>query len=127
MHQNQWLAAIEGLHADGLHQFQIPSPFPLDRVMMSQMHTFWNLSQGTESEQGGWAKGPTPDGLGTFEYLTDPQPLTDDTGEKQPGDPRLHGTPKQPMPAVSEGPNPMEGQKVPDSVDKDAVKKSAKA
>jgi hypothetical protein len=47
MHQNQWLAAIEGLHADGLHQFQIPTPFPLGRVMMSRMHTYWNLSRGT--------------------------------------------------------------------------------
>ncbi len=40
MHQNQWQAAIEEVQADGLHEFQIPSPFPLDRVMLSQAYTF---------------------------------------------------------------------------------------
>lgn len=107
MHQNQWQAAIDELRADGIDDFIVPGTLPLDRVMMSQAHTFWNLSQGTESQQGRWAQGPTPDGKGEFEYVADPGPLTTDTGDLPPGDPRLHGTAKQPMPPLSSaGPNP---------------------
>jgi Mn-containing catalase len=124
MHQNQWQAAIEGVQADGLHEFQIPSPFPLDRVMLSQAYTFWNCSQGTESEQGRWAHGPTPDGNAEFSYLADPKPLSQDTGELSQSDPRLHGTPKQPMPPMSTGPNPVSGQEIPTNVKKDAVAKN---
>jgi Mn-containing catalase len=100
MHQNQWQAAIDELRADGLEQFLVPGTFPKDRVMMSQARTFWNLSQGTESEQGSWAQGPTPDGLQQFEYVADPAPLTTDTGDLPPADPRLHGTDRQPMPEL---------------------------
>lgn len=125
MHQNQWQAAIKELEADGLHEFQVPSPFPYERVMMSQAYTFWNCSQGTASQEGRWAKGPTPDGHAEFEYLTDPKPLTQDMGLLESPDPRLHGTMKKPMPAVSEGPNPREGQQVPPNVKKEALQKTA--
>jgi Mn-containing catalase len=125
MHQNQWAAAIEELEADGLHQFQIPSPFPFDRVKMDQLYTFWNCSAGTASQEGRWASGKTPDGHGEFQYLEDPQPLTSDVGQLEQGDPRLHGTPKAPLPAVSEGPNPREGQDVPSNIKKTDVKKTA--
>lgn len=121
MHQNQWQAAIEELEADGLHQFRIPSPFPMDRVNLSQLYAFWNLSAGTESQDGRWATGPTPDGDGEFQYLADPKPLTDDVGALEQADPRLHGTPKAPMPPMATGPNPVADQKVPSNVHKDAV------
>jgi Mn-containing catalase len=110
MHQNQWAAAIAELEADGLENFVVPTTFPVDRVMVSQAYTFWNLSQGEESGQGRWAQGPSMDGRGEFQYLADPQPLSDDTGEAPPPDPRLHGTAKQPMPPVSSGPNPRSEQ-----------------
>jgi Mn-containing catalase len=131
MHQNQWQAAIEELEADGLHQFRIPSPFPMDRVNLSQLYAFWNCSQGTESQEGRWAKGPTPDGDGEFQYLADPKPLTDDVGALEQADPRLHGTPKAPMPPMATGPNPVAGQKIPANVDKkvlasDGAAKAAK-
>ena len=126
MHQNQWAAAIEELQADGLHEFQIPSPYPLDRVDLSQAHAFWNLSEGTASKEGRWASGPTPDGKGTFEYLEDPKPLTDDLGLLPNPDPRLDATPKEPTPTMVSGPNPFEGQKIPDSFDKKAVEASKK-
>lgn len=127
MHQNQWQAAIEEIQADGLHQFQVPSPFPLDRVNLSQAYTFWNCSKGTASEEGRWASGPTPDGNGEFVYLTDPAPLTDDIGELSEPDPRLHGTPKQPMPPMSSGPNPVSDQDIPKNVNKKAVTSDGKA
>jgi len=126
MHQNQWQAAIEEIQADGLHEFQIPSPFPLDRIDLSQMHTFWNLSEGTESKDGRWANGPTPDGKGNFEYLEKPAPLTDDRGLLPNPDPRLGATPKEPMPVEYSGPNPVKDQKIPGSVDKKAVEASKK-
>jgi Mn-containing catalase len=107
MHQNQWAAAIEELRADGLHDFIVPGTMPKDRIRMDQAHTFWNLSAGEESGEGRWAKGPTPDGLGQFEYLAKPTPLTTDTGEAPQPDPRLHGTAKMPVPPTSSGPNPV--------------------
>ena len=107
MHQNQWQAALDDLRKDGLEDFLVPGKFPKDRIMMSQAGTFWNCSQGTDSQQGGWASGPRPDGLGEFTYLTDPAPLSSDTGDLPPADPRLNGTAKQPMPELSvAGPNP---------------------
>jgi hypothetical protein len=52
--------------------------------------------------------------------------LSTDVGKLSPPDPRLHGTPPKPMPPVSEGPNPREGQKVPASVNKGAVTHNGK-
>jgi Mn-containing catalase len=121
MHQNQWQAAIEELQADGLHEFMVPSPFPLDRVDLSQVHTFWNCSEGTASQEGRWAQGPTPDGTGEFTYLTDPKPLSNDVGDLSQGEPLFHGTPKMPMPPVSSGPNPVSGQEIPETMDKKSV------
>ncbi len=109
MHQNQWAAAIEELNADGLEDFIVPGTMPLDRVRMDQAHTFWNCSAGEESGQGRWAQGQTIDGLGQFQYLANPQPLTNDNGMAPQPDPRLHGTAKQPTPPVASGPNPVAG------------------
>ena len=107
MHQNQWAAAIEELQADGLEDFLVPGTLPLERVRMDQAHTFWNCSAGTESGQGRWAQGPTPDGLGEFEYFADPRPLTTDMGIAPQPNPLLHGTDKMPTPPISSGPNPV--------------------
>jgi Mn-containing catalase len=100
MHQNQWLAAIEELIADGLDRTPVPSTFPQDREMQMVSYQYWNLSEGNESQQGRWAAGTSPDGRGQFEYLADPQPL----GEEPvlgTVDPRLHGTAKVPMPTTA--------------------------
>ncbi|HET7093763.1 MAG TPA: manganese catalase family protein, partial [Thermomicrobiales bacterium] len=106
MHQNQWAAAIDELQADGLADFIVPGTMPFERVRQDQAHVFWNLSAGTESGQGRWAQGPAPDGLGDFQYLAEPRPLTSDRGEVPQPDPLLHGTAKQPTPPGSWGPNP---------------------
>jgi Mn-containing catalase len=108
MHQNQWAAAIEQLRADGLEEFIVPGTMPLDRIQMDQARVFWNCSEGTESEQGRWAQGPTFDGTGNeFEYLANPKPLTGDAGVAPQPDPLLHGTLQQPTPPTSSGPNPL--------------------
>lgn len=111
MHQNQWAAALEELKADGFSDFYVPSTMPQDRVRMDQAHVFWNHSQGEESREGRWAQGPTPDGLGEFTYFADPKPLSSDRGDLPTGDPRLHGTSKQPTAptAAVSGPNPVTG------------------
>ena len=98
MHQNQWLAAIAELEADGLGATPAPDTFPQDREKSEVAYQFWNCSEGTESAEGRWAKGPSPDGKGEFEYLATPQPLGENVEELGQVDPRLHSTPKQPLP-----------------------------
>jgi Mn-containing catalase len=98
MHQNQWLAAIAELEADGLGATPAPDSFPQDREMAEVAYQFWNCSEGAESAEGRWAKGPAPDGKGEFSYLADPRPLGETVREIGEVDPRLHGTPKRPLP-----------------------------
>jgi len=100
MHQNQWLAAIDELEREGFDRTPVPANFPQDLELGAVAYQFWNCSNGTESRQGSWAAGPTPDGNGEFEYLADPQPLgpEPDLGDV---DPRLHGTARIPMPETA--------------------------
>ena len=91
MHQNQWLAAIEDLEQSGLETTPVPSSFPLELEKREFAYQFWNNSEGNQSEQGRWAKGPSMDGKGEFEYVANPQPLGPEPHPPQP-DPKLHGT-----------------------------------
>lgn len=98
MHQNQWLAAIEELEADGLDQTPVPATFPQDREMQEVAYQYLDFSQGKDSAQGRWAQGRSKDGKGEISYVKSPQPMGDEPmlGDV---DPRLHGTMKVPMPA----------------------------
>ncbi len=98
MHQNQWLAAIQELEADGLEMTPVPSNFPQDREKTEVSYQFMNFSEGEESAQGRWARGPSADGKGELEYVAEPL-MSDDEGLAPPVDPRLYGTPKAPIPA----------------------------
>src|SRR4051812_24313113 len=98
MHQNQWLAAIEEVQADGLDRTPVPNSFPQDRELQMVAYQYWDLSDGSTSASGRWATGRAPDGRGEFEYLENPMPLGDEP-ELGTVDPRLHGTSKIPMPA----------------------------
>ena len=93
MHQNQWLAALEDLKDSGLEDTPVPSSFPLELEKREFAYQFWNHSEGTESAEGRWAKGPSMDGKGEFEYIENPKPLGPEPEPPQP-DSRLHGTPK---------------------------------
>jgi len=75
MHQNQWLAAMAELEAEGLERTPVPSAFPPQLEHRQFSYQFWNLSAGTESAQGRWAQGPSPDGRGQFQYVANPVPL----------------------------------------------------
>ncbi len=100
MHQNQWLAAIAELEAEGLDRTPVPGNFPQERELSEVAYQFWNCSEGTESQTGRWASGPTPDGKARFEYLADPKPLGPEP-ELGTIDPRVYGTPKKPVPPMS--------------------------
>lgn len=91
MHQNQWLAAIEELAADGLETGPVPSSFPQDLEKGEYAYQFWNNSEGRDSEQGRWAHGQSPDGKGEFEYVANPEPLGSEPNPPV-GEPRLYGT-----------------------------------
>ncbi|HEY9880015.1 MAG TPA: manganese catalase family protein [Leptolyngbyaceae cyanobacterium] len=93
MHQNQWLAAIEELKDDGLEGLPVPSKFPRELEKQEASYQFWNLSEGTDSKEGRWAKGPSIDGKGEFEYLENPEPLGPE-GEAPIPNPKLYSTPK---------------------------------
>jgi Mn-containing catalase len=101
MHQNQWLAAIEELEKDGLDGTPVPMSFPQDKELNEVSYQYWNCSEGTQSQEGRWASGPSIDGKGEFEYLADPKPMGEAVVELEQVDPRLHGTPKIPLPPVS--------------------------
>jgi Mn-containing catalase len=102
MHQNQWLAAIEELKADGLDETPVPALFPQAQEKTEVAYQFLNFSEGEESAEGRWAKGPSVDGKGQIEYVANPQAMGPQMDELDPPvEPRLYSTPKQPMPPAS--------------------------
>jgi Mn-containing catalase len=102
MHQNQWLAAIEELEKDGLEETPVPSNFPQEREFSEVAYRFMNFSEGEESREGRWARGPSKDGKGEFEYVAEPAAMGPEVEELAPPvEPRLYSTPKQPMPPAS--------------------------
>ena len=108
MHQNQWLAAIEDLQSEGFEETVVPK-IAYEYGKKENAYQFWNNSEGGQSAQGRWAKGPSMDGKGEFEYVANPQPLGPEPTPPQP-DPRLHGTPMdKSMQAISDTSNPIQG------------------
>ncbi len=96
MHQNQWLAAIAELEAEGFDETPAPMSFPQGLEHEKVAYQFWNCSSGTESKEGRWAAGTTPDGKGKFEYVENPKPLGPEP-ELGVVDPRTWGTAKAPV------------------------------
>jgi Mn-containing catalase len=102
MHQNQWLAAIEELKADGLDETPVPALFPQAQELSEVSYQYLNFSEGQESAEGRWASGPSMDGKGEIEYVANPQAMGPQMDELDPPvEPRLYSTPKQPMPPSS--------------------------
>jgi Mn-containing catalase len=91
MHQNQWMAAIQELEADGLETTPCPSSFPQNLEYQPVSYQFWNNSAGTDSAEGRWAQGTSPDGKGEFQYVAQPEPLGP-MGVPVKPDPLLYGT-----------------------------------
>lgn len=91
MHQNQWIAAIADIEAEGLDATPVPHNFPRELEKREVAYQFWNLSDGVESGEGRWASGPSPDGGGSFAYIANPEPIAD-APILGPPDPRLHAS-----------------------------------
>lgn len=101
MHQNQWLAAIRELEEDGLEMTPCPSNFPEELQKNDVAYQYMKFSEGDSSLQGSWASGPAVDGRGEIETVEEPQAM----GERPDlglGEPRLFGTPRQPLPMAAE-------------------------
>ena len=94
MHQNQWLAAIEELQADGLEMTPVPSAFPQENEKSEVAYRYMNFSEGEESSAGRWARGASPDGRGQIEYEAQPKALGPEP-LLRPGDRELFGTPER--------------------------------
>jgi Mn-containing catalase len=101
MHQNQWIAAIAEVEADGLDSTPCPQNFPIHQEHRDFSYKFLNHSRGTQSAQGRWAAGPSPDGKGEFEYVAEP-PALGPIPELGMTDPRLYGTQKVPTPPAAD-------------------------
>jgi Mn-containing catalase len=96
MHQQQWLAAMEELKADGLDGIPVPEAFPLEEELPEFAYTFIDASDGPEAAAGRWANGPALDGTDNV-LRAAPIAATADAPILPPGDPRLYGTPPAPM------------------------------
>src|SRR5690606_34952098 len=94
MHQNQWLAAIADLEAEGLESTPCPNAFPEHLQKNEVAYAFMNCSPDGESRTGRWASGLAPDGKGEFVYVEQPQPMGE-IPEPGQGDPQLYGTPRE--------------------------------
>lgn len=90
MHQLQWVAAIAELEEkEGL---VVPSTFNQQYEKQEVSYSFMNFSKGTESAEGKWASGATPDGKAQFEYIENPEAM----GQiplLAPAPTHMHGTP----------------------------------
>jgi Mn-containing catalase len=89
MHQNQWIAAIADLEAEGVDTTPVPASFPRDLQYEPVAYQFINCSGGEESSQGRWASGAAPDGGGEFQYVANPEAMGS-IPEPPAIDPRLH-------------------------------------
>src|SRR3954471_9874532 len=98
MHQNQWLAAIAELEEEGLDETPVPANFPQSLEKGEVAYQFIDASEGSESQHGRWARGPSVDGKGQFTYARI-KALTNDEGMLGQVDPRTYGTPAVPVPA----------------------------
>ena len=95
MHQNQWLAAIAELQAEGLEQYPVPSNFPQKLEHSEVSYQYLNFSDGKGASEGSWASGPSPDGNGTFTYHDGPTTSAPMPPPTQP-DARFYGTDPKP-------------------------------
>jgi Mn-containing catalase len=91
MHQNQWIAAARELQEEGVEKLPVPSNFPVKKEHRDVSYQYINFSDGAEADQGSWASGPTPDGLGEFSYVAEPPAGVPMPPPTRP-DPRLYGT-----------------------------------
>ncbi len=100
MHQNQWLAAVAELEADGLDGTPCPLAFPQERQLNEVAYQYVSLSSPDgASVRGRWASGRSPDGRGEITTAKPPAPAGEIPALSD-ADPRFYGTPSTPAMAV---------------------------
>ena len=68
----------------------VPNTFPQSLEARDVSYRFWNCSSGTESQQGRWARGESPDGHGSFQYRRGAAAARTGAGSRD-VDPRMWG------------------------------------
>ena len=94
MHQNQWIAAIKELEEK--ENVVVPSTFPIELEKREVSYTLFNFSRGNQSATGRWAHGVSMDGLGQFNYFSNP-PAYGEAPHLAPAPPYIFNTPVQAM------------------------------
>ncbi|MFH8798105.1 manganese catalase family protein [Streptomyces sp. NPDC017936] len=109
VHQQQWLAAIEELEADGLEPTRIAPNALFDEEESGDAYAIWHLSDGTAGATGRWVGAPMPGGE-QVTYLEDPV-AQGGIASTPPPDPKLYatydggqGTPTSSAPGSKSGP-----------------------
>jgi len=100
LHQNPWLKAIEELQADGLETTVAPDAL-FDEEYAEHATSVWHLSDGTAGQDGGWAKGPQPDGSTSSATCRTPSPSA---ASAPPPPPTPSSTPPTTAPSASPAP-----------------------
>ncbi|MEZ3179443.1 manganese catalase family protein [Streptomyces pimonensis] len=109
VHQQQWMAAIEELRADGLEPTPIAPNALFEEEESGDAYAIWHLSDGTASADGRWVGAPLPGGE-QIGFLEDPA-AQGDLASTPPPDPKLYATydgsrgdPKGPAMGTEAGP-----------------------
>ncbi|WP_043932730.1 manganese catalase family protein [Bacillus sp. EB01] len=88
-HQNQWMAAIAEL--EEIEGKLTPSTFPREKERLDVAYNLYNFSAGEQSATGRWAQGPSLDGQGEYQYVSEPKP-EGVKPELSPAPPNVHNT-----------------------------------
>ncbi|ALC90805.1 manganese catalase [Bacillus sp. FJAT-18017] len=88
-HQNQWMAAIAEL--EEIEGKLTPSTFPREKERLDVAYNLYNFSAGEQSATGRWAEGPSLDGQGEYQYVSEPKP-EGTKPELAPAPPNVHNT-----------------------------------
>lgn len=101
-HQQQWLAAIDELVADGLEKPIVPGNFPESEQDNSVAYLYMSQSDPDgAAKTGRWATGKAYDGSGKSFTVADPDKPRGEAPTLAATDPRSYGTPPKPVPAAT--------------------------
>lgn len=92
-HQNQWYAALKELE-EREGDIVTPTTFPKSEEKQEVSYTLYNFSQGEESKEGRWAHGPSFDGRGEYQYVSEPV-YWGSAPKLKPAPPNYQNTPRE--------------------------------
>lgn len=92
-HQNLWAAAVKELE-ENEGSILVPSTFPRENERKDIAYDFYNFSEGDQSKEGSWAKGPALDGEGEYQWLAKPK-IEGEAPKLARVTPKMYGTPPE--------------------------------